>query len=42
MDNSSRSIDHLMYSTAESLDAIDRAVNDPGELRPVVAVSVFP
>jgi hypothetical protein len=31
-----------MNSTAELLNAIYRAVNDPGKLRPVVAVSVFP
>ena len=42
MDDFSRSIDHLIHSTAESLNAIYRAVNNPGELGPVVAVSVFP
>ncbi len=42
MDDFSRSIDHLFNSTAESLNAIYGAVNNPGKPRPVVAVSVFP
>jgi len=39
MDDFSWSLDHLIQTPA---DALYRAVNNPGELGPVVAVPVFP